>query len=142
MKYVRSDLCEFPFLYKELALSSVLIPSFQDASDSGVVLAEVPIIRRLKNEESEGRIDYIVRHKGRNILIEVKHQWISYNSIKNGIKGKDKDRDYFTKEISEILEQKEKNKLIEIYAISPNDTNMSKWGFTALGLKYLRDNLK
>jgi hypothetical protein len=105
MKYVRSDLCEFPFLYKELALSSVLIPSFQDASDSGVVLAEVPIIRRLKNEESEGRIDYIVRHKGRNILIEVKHQWISYNSIKNGIKGKDKDKNYLTKEINEVLEQ-------------------------------------
>jgi len=46
------------------------------------------------------------------------------------------------KTLSEILKQKEKNKLIEIYAISPNDTNMSKWGFTALGLKYLRDNLK
>ena len=55
----------------------------------------------------------------------------------------DKEVEFDLKNIlSEILKQKEKNKLIEIYAISPNDTNMSKWGFTALGLKYLRDNLK
>ena len=101
MKYVRSDLYEFPFLHKERTLSSVLIPSFQNASDSGVVLAEVPIVRRSRNGKCSGRIDYVVRHKNRNILIEVKHCWIPYNSIKNGIEAKS----YFTKKVKEVLEQ-------------------------------------
>ena len=101
MRYVRSDLYEFPFLYKERTLSSVLIPSFQNASDSGVVLAEVPIVRKSRNEKHGGRIDYVVRHKHRNILIEVKHCWVSYNSIKNGVEAKN----YFTKKIKEVLKQ-------------------------------------
>jgi hypothetical protein len=42
--------------------------------------------------------------------------------------------------IKEILKQKGKNSLLEIYGISPKDSNMSKWGFTALGLTYLMDN--
>jgi len=41
--------------------------------------------------------------------------------------------------ISSILSQNQKSQLVEIYAISPKNSNSSKMLFSAMGLKYLMD---
>ncbi|TCK03469.1 hypothetical protein [Phorcysia thermohydrogeniphila] len=80
---------DFPFVYGEKALPSVLIPAFKEASDSGIVFSEYPVdrkkvISRIRNEKDNcklGRVDYLVFHKGKEILIETKLSWVSYNSL-------------------------------------------------------------
>jgi len=91
MKFRRSDYEDFPFVYREKTLPSVLIPAFIKASDTGIVFSEYPVDRKkLTNrsnqitEERSGRVDYFIFHKGMEIIVESKFSWISYNSLKTG----------------------------------------------------------
>ncbi len=91
MSFIRSDYGDFPFVYGEKTLPSVLIPAFRMTSDSGIVFSEYPVNRKKLtkrevqgSEEKAGRVDYIVFHKGKEILIESKFSWISYKSLKEG----------------------------------------------------------
>jgi len=89
MKYLRTEDCDlYPFLYNEMVLNSIFLPSLMKASDKSIVLLEFPIdrsknsgTRRMENEYSSGRVDFYVRHKNRDILIEHKFAWISYKSL-------------------------------------------------------------
>ncbi len=87
MKYLRTEDCNlYPFLYNEMVLNSIFLPSLMKASDESVVLLEFPVdrnknFRREKDEYSNGRVDFYVRHKSRDILIEHKFAWISYKSL-------------------------------------------------------------
>ena len=84
MRYYDSDL--YPFIYNELVLCSVLLPSLKKASNTSIVLTEYPIDREKGSQNKEnniksGRVDYYIRHKEKDIFLELKFGWISYNSL-------------------------------------------------------------
>ena len=84
MKYRQFQLIDFPYLYGERQLSSVILPTLSKICD-GAVLAELPARRncRLQNHEienSSGRIDYWCIYKDYSIALEVKHSYDAFLS--------------------------------------------------------------
>ncbi|SMO41273.1 hypothetical protein SAMN06269117_10389 [Balnearium lithotrophicum] len=89
MNFVRQDLEDFPFIYGEKTLPSVLIPAFRMASKEKIVFSEYPVDREKLTDRSTngskekiGRVDYFIFHNGLEIIVETKFSWISYNSLK------------------------------------------------------------
>ncbi len=79
IKYHKHQLIDFPYIYGERQLDSIILPTLSKICD-GAVLAELPTKRNcfLKSyeiEDSSGRIDYWCIYKNYSIILEVKHSF-------------------------------------------------------------------
>ena len=80
---------EYPFLYRERQLDSVVLPVISELC-KGIVIAEYPIIRDsylkgYEKDNSKGRIDYWCIYKDYSFIIEMKHSYeFLNNNITNG----------------------------------------------------------
>jgi len=148
---------DFPFVYGEKTLPSVLVPAFKEASDSGIVFSEYPVDRkkaiiRMKEEDiyKSGRVDYLVFHKGKEILIETKLSWVSYNSLIKKKKGIAKKHEEL---LGRALEQirsikwegeEEPEKIVfmivPVYYLSSTIENFKKKIDSALGEKLFKES--
>lgn len=86
VKYYESDFIDFPYLYGEMQLASLILPTLSRMS-KGAVMSEVPIQRdrHLKNVElnnTSGRLDYWCVYEKFSFCIEVKH---SFDAFRNKI---------------------------------------------------------
>ena len=77
------DIIEYPFLFRERQLDSVVLPVMSDLC-KGLVIAEYPVIREnnikgCEKIKSSGRIDYWCIYKDYSFVIEMKH---SYDAFK------------------------------------------------------------
>lgn len=82
IKYHKHQLIDFPYIYGERQLESIILPTLSKICD-GAVLAELPTTRNcfLKNHEienSSGRIDYWCIYKDYSIVLEVKHSFDAF----------------------------------------------------------------
>jgi hypothetical protein len=66
---------QFPFIYSEKMLNSVLIPSIDDYADA--VATEYPVKRRRGRGSAYGFLDYWVFHHKALLMVEIKHVWLS-----------------------------------------------------------------
>jgi len=72
---------EFPFVYGEKQMNSILLPVF--AKNSDATFMEQPISRiKKKNKILNGWLDYWIAYKSTIFLVELKHSWISWDSGK------------------------------------------------------------
>lgn len=74
---------DYPFIYKERQLDSILLPELSNLCE-GLVIAEYPITRKIRGheEKSQGRTDYWCIYKNYSFSIEVKHSYHNLNSNK------------------------------------------------------------
>lgn len=82
IKYHKHQLIDFPYIYGERQLDSIILPTLSKICD-GAVLAELPTKRNcfLKSheiEDSSGRIDYWCIYKDYSIILEVKHSFDAF----------------------------------------------------------------
>ena len=80
------DIIEYPFLFRERQLDSVVLPIISSLC-KGLVIAEYPIVRDssikgFEKKDSKGRIDYWCIYKDYSIVIEMKH---SYDAFKTNL---------------------------------------------------------
>jgi len=78
------NICDYPFLYTERQLDSVVLPIISELC-KGLVIAEYPVVRdsRMKGyekEDSKGRIDYWCIYKDYSIVIEMKHSYDAFRT--------------------------------------------------------------
>ena len=69
---------EFPFIFRERQINSVLLPAIAKVSDA--VIMEQPIRRGEKQTSTHGWLDYWVLYGSTVFLIELKHAWCSATS--------------------------------------------------------------
>ena len=84
IKYYESGFIDFPYLYGERQLTSLILPTLSHIS-KGAVMSELPIKRdrHLKNCElnnASGRLDYWCVYEKFSFVIEVKH---SFDAFRN-----------------------------------------------------------
>ena len=77
------DIIEYPFLFRERQLDSVVLPIISSLC-KGLVIAEYPIVRDssikgFEKKDSKGRIDYWCIYKDYSLVIEMKH---SYDALR------------------------------------------------------------
>lgn len=77
---------EYPFLYRERQLDSVVLPIMSKLC-KGIVFAEYPIVRKsylkgYEKDNSKGWVDYWCIYKDYSFIIEMKH---SYDFLNNNI---------------------------------------------------------
>jgi len=69
------------FVYREKQMHSVICPSIADLTSS--YLLELPLIRKPAGEEEyPGSVDYWVSYRGYSFLIELKHTYFAYRTVK------------------------------------------------------------
>lgn len=82
VKYSQHQIIDFPYLYSERQLSSIILPTLSRLCN-GAVLAELPArrcccLKYHEKEDSFGRIDYWCIYKDYSIIIEVKHSFDAF----------------------------------------------------------------
>jgi len=78
-KYYDVVKADFPFIFGEQQLNSVLLPAFSKVSNA--TLAEQPIFRKeKKNILNSGWLDFWILYKSNIFLVEVKHGWTALES--------------------------------------------------------------
>lgn len=78
------DIMEYPFLFRERQLDSVVLPIISSLC-KGLVIAEYPIVRDssikgFEKENSKGRIDYWCIYKDYSLVIEMKHSYDAFRT--------------------------------------------------------------
>lgn len=76
------DIVEYPFLFRERQLDSVVLPVVSFLC-KGLVIAEYPIVRDssikgFEKDNSRGRIDYWCIYKDYSLVIEMKHSYDAF----------------------------------------------------------------
>lgn len=117
IKYGQNELIDFPYIYSERQLDSVILPSLSMICN-GAVIAELPARRNcfLKNHEinnSFGRIDYWCIYNNYSIVLEVKHSFDGFTRDSTGENNIIKKWEYMTIEqlqsIKDEVKQYEEN---------------------------------
>lgn len=72
-----------PYMYTERRLDSVLMPALAKICDS-IVMTELPVSRKVGNENYQGRADYWCIYKGYSFVIELKHSKDNYETAITG----------------------------------------------------------
>ncbi len=77
-------ICDYPFLYSERQLDSVVLPVISELC-KGLVIAEYPVVRDsnmkgYEKEDSKGRIDYWCIYKDYSFVIEMKHSYDAFRT--------------------------------------------------------------
>lgn len=80
------DIIEYPFLFRERQLDSVVLPVMSSLC-KGLVIAEYPIVRDssikgFQKDNSKGRIDYWCIYKDYSLVIEMKHSYDAFRTDK------------------------------------------------------------
>ena len=80
------DIIEYPFLFRERQLDSVVLPVISSLC-KGLVIAEYPIVRDnsikgFEKDNSKGRIDYWCIYKDYSLVIEMKHSYDAFRTDK------------------------------------------------------------
>ena len=80
------DIVEYPFLFRERQLDSVVLPVISSLCN-GLVIAEYPIVRDscikgFEKDNSKGRIDYWCVYKDYSLVIEMKHSYDAFRTDK------------------------------------------------------------
>ena len=73
------DLFLPPYMYTERRLDGVLMPALAKLCDS-IVMTELPVSRKVGNDNSQGRADYWCIYKGYSFVIELKHSKDNYET--------------------------------------------------------------
>ena len=78
------DIIEYPFLFRERQLDSVVLPVISSLC-KGLVIAEYPIVRDscikgFEKDNSKGRIDYWCIYKDYSLVIEMKHSYDAFRT--------------------------------------------------------------
>lgn len=78
------DIIEYPFLFRERQLDSVVLPVVSSLC-KGLVIAEYPIVRDssikgFEKDSSKGRIDYWCIYKDYSLVIEMKHSYDAFRT--------------------------------------------------------------
>ena len=85
-KYCNGTFCDLPFTYSERRLDSILLPVLSKLCNS-MVLVELPTTRYCSNrkfnvDEANGRIDYWCIYKDYSFIIELKHSFDCFTTMK------------------------------------------------------------
>lgn len=85
-KYWNDTFCALPFTYSERRLDSILLPVLSKLCNS-MVLVELPTTRYCSNrkftvDEANGRIDYWCIYKDYSFIIELKHSYDCFTTMK------------------------------------------------------------
>ena len=85
-KYCNDTFCDLPFTYSERRLDSILLPVLSKLCNS-MVLVELPTTRYCSNrkfniDEANGRIDYWCIYKDYSFIIELKHSFDCFTTMK------------------------------------------------------------
>ena len=80
------DIIEYPFLFRERQLDSVVLPIISSLC-KGLVIAEYPIIRDssikgFEKKDLKGRIDYWCIYKDYSLVVEMKHSYDAFRTDK------------------------------------------------------------
>ena len=68
-----------PYMYSERRLDGVLMPALTKLCDS-IVMTELPVLRKIGNDDYIGRADYWCIYKGYSFVIELKHSKDNYQT--------------------------------------------------------------
>jgi hypothetical protein len=68
-----------PYMYTERRLDGVLMPALTKLCDS-IVMTELPVLRKIGNDDYIGRADYWCIYKGYSFVIELKHSKDNYQT--------------------------------------------------------------